>query len=263
MPEGDAVHRTARRLHAALSGEVLTRTDFRVPALATADLSGAVVRETVARGKHLLTRTDRGFTLHTHLRMEGAWRTYARDRNWGGPAHEIRVVLETGRTAAVGLRLPVVELLPTTDEHRVVGHLGPDVLGSDWDPVRAAANLVSDPDRAIGEALVDQRLVAGPGNIYKSESLFLRGVHPWTPAGAVDVAALVALLKRLMETNRDRGGIVTTGDPRPGEDRWVYGRAGRPCRRCGTPIARGAQGPAGRDRATYWCPSCQPYPRRI
>lgn len=258
MPEGDTVHLAARKLDAALSGYALTRTDFRVPRVATADLAGQTVLETVARGKHLLTRTDGGVSLHTHFRMDGSWRLYRPGARWRGPAHEVRAVLETGSWVAVGHRLGIVELVRTEAEDAVVGHLGPDVLGPDWDPDLAAANLAREPDRAIGEALVDQRLLAGPGNVYKSEALFLRGVHPWMPAGRVDLPALVGLVKRLMEANRETGRQVTTGDPRRGRGRWVYARGGDACRRCGTPIRQGMQGDAPEERVTYWCPGCQP-----
>ncbi len=258
MPEGDTVHLAARRLDSALSGHVLTGTDFRVPAFATSDLTGQTITGTVARGKHLLTRTDAGLTLHTHFRMEGSWHLYPPRDRWRGPAHQVRAVLETEPWVAVGWRLGIVELVPTTAEHDIVGHLGPDVLGPDWDPGRAAENLAADPEREIGVALIDQRALAGPGNVYKSEALFLRGVHPWAPVGDVDLLALVDLVKRLMEANRHSGLQITTGDRRPGRERWVYGRSRETCRRCGTPIRRGLQGPRTEERVTYWCPSCQP-----
>src|SRR3954447_24833814 len=130
MPEGDTVWLAARRMHDALAGQALVRTDFRVPDLATVDLSGRDVLEVVSRGKHLLTRIDGGLTLHTHFRMDGTWHLYPSGARWtGGPAWQVRLVLETEQWQAVGYRLPVVELLPTADEHRVVGHLGPDLLG--------------------------------------------------------------------------------------------------------------------------------------
>lgn len=258
MPEGDTVHLAARRLDAALSGDPLTRTEFRVPRFAAADLAGQTVLQTIARGKHLLTRTDGGATVHSHLRMDGSWRLYRPGSPWRGPAHEVRAILETARRVAVGHRLGILEVIPTEAEDAVVGHLGPDVLGPDWDADATVANLAREPARPIGEALVDQRLLAGPGNIYKSEALFLRGVHPWTPTGDVELPALVALMKRLMEANRHTGMQVTTGDPRRGRGRWVYARAGDACRRCGTPIRRGMQGDAPEERVTYWCPGCQP-----
>ena len=261
MPEGDSVLVAATRLHAALAGERLVRTDFRVPAFATSDLSGQIVRAVTPRGKHLFLRTDAGLTLHTHLRMDGRWDLRRTGTGLSGRAGDVRVVLETAPWTAVGRRLPVVELLPTAREAEVTAHLGPDVLGPDWDPAEVLRRLRSRPDRPIGEALIDQRVMAGPGNVYKSESCFLRGVDPWTPVGDVaDLDAMVSLVKRLMEANRSTGAQVTTGDTRPGRSRWVYGRGGEPCRRCGTPVRRGSQGPIAQDRVTYWCPSCQPPP---
>lgn len=256
MPEGDTVHLAARRLNEALSGRILVRTDFRVPSIATADLSGQTIREVVARGKHLMFRTDAGVTLHTHFEMEGSWHLYRHGERWRGPAHEVRVVLETAEHRAVGFRLPVVDLLPTTEEPRVVGHLGPDVLGPDWDPDEALRRLSADPGRTVGELLLDQRVMAGPGNVYRSEVCFLRGIHPSTRIGEVrDPAGVVRLTKRLMEANRGTGQQVTTGDTRRGRERWVYGRAGEPCRRCGSTIVR-EYDPNG--RPVFWCPACQP-----
>ncbi|HEU4400265.1 MAG TPA: DNA-formamidopyrimidine glycosylase family protein [Actinomycetota bacterium] len=259
MPEGDTVLVAAGRLHAALAGERLLATDFRVPRFATLDLSGQTVREVVARGKHLLLRTDAGVTLHSHLKMEGAWHLYRPRERWRGPDFQVRVVLRTEPWVAVGFRLGVCELLPTAREHEVVGHLGPDVLGADWDAAEAVRRLLADPGRAVGNALLDQRVLAGPGNIYKCEVCFLRGVDPWTPVGQVDdLAGMVDLLKRLMEANRGGGRQITTGDTRPGRTHWVAGRTGRPCRRCGTPIRMADQESYDADRVTWWCPTCQP-----
>jgi len=261
VPEGDTVHLAATRLHAALAGRVLTRTDFRVPAFATSDLSGQVVREVVARGKHLLFRTDANLTLHTHFKMDGSWRVYRPGQRWQGPDFQVRAVLENAERVAVGFRLAVVELLPTRGESRVVGQLGPDVLGPDWDPQEALRRLRSKPERPIGTALLDQEVMAGPGNVYKCEICFLRGLDPWTPVGEVrDLDGLVALTKRVMEANRSTGTQITTGDTRPGRERWVYGRKGQPCRRCGTPIRQAEQEGYEGERITYWCPSCQPRP---
>ena len=250
---------TATRLNKALAGKRLVRTDFRVPAFADTDLSGQTVLEAAARGKHLLIRTDAGLTLHTHLKMEGNWHLYGRGEKWRGPAHQARVVLETDDIVAVGFRLGVTEVLPTSREGEVVGHLGPDVLGSDWDQDEAVRRLASHPRRRIGDALIDQRVMAGPGNVYKCEVCFLRGLYPWTLVeGVPDLGGVVSLMKRVMEANRATGAQVTTGDPRKGRERWVYGRFGQPCRRCGTAVLRcRAQEPLG-DRVTYWCPSCQP-----
>jgi endonuclease-8 len=256
VPEGDVVWLTARRLHEALAGRVLTRSDVRVPRYATTDLTGRTVTEGVARGKHLLIRVEGGITVHTHLRMDGSWRVRpAGDRI--APSHRIRLVLANDTWQAVGYQLGIVEVLPTAREASVVGHLGPDLLGPDWDLAEAARRLRSAPARAVGEALLDQRNLAGVGNLYKAEVLFLRGVDPWRPVGDVaDLDALADLARRLMDANKERSGQVTTGVWRPGQQTWVYGRAGRPCRRCGTPIRSADQGGTA-ERVTFWCPHCQ------
>ncbi len=169
---------TARRLHQALAGRVLVCSDFRVPRLATVDLSGDVVTEAVSRGKHLLVRTGNGMTVHTHLRMDGSWRVRpAAERV--RESHRIRLMLANDDWRAIGYQLGVVELLPTAQEQRATGHLGPDLLGADWDCAEAVRRLTAEPDRAIGEALLDQRNLAGIGNLYKAEMLFLRAVDPW------------------------------------------------------------------------------------
>ncbi|WP_097972324.1 Fpg/Nei family DNA glycosylase [Streptomyces sp. gb14] len=287
MPEGDTVLQTATRLHAALAGQVLTRSDLRVPRFATADLTGRTVLDVTARGKHLLTRIEGGLTLHSHLRMDGAWRVFAPDERWrGGPGHQIRAILGNTEHTAVGYRLPVLELLRTDEEDRAVGHLGPDLLGPDWDPGLALERLLAAPDRPLGEALLDQRNLAGIGNVYKCELCFLARVTPWLPVGALPdgvLPRLVALAERLLHANRDRPTRTTTitselrtppnrnPSPRPIPDTgrpaprpphrvrerlYVYGRARRPCLRCGTPIRLADQD----DRPTYWCPRCQSGP---
>ncbi len=262
MPEGDTVWRTARRLDQALSGHPLRRTDFRVPALATLDLSGQVVEATVSRGKHLLTRigpTGSGLTLHTHLKMEGSWHLYKPDTRWRRPAHEARVVLATDDWTAVGFALGVVEVVPRADESGVVGHLGPDLLGPDWDEAEALRRLASDARRPVGEALLDQRNLAGIGNLYKSELCFLAGVNPQRPVAEVaDLPRLVRRAKAALEANKDRVEQTLTGDTRRGKQTWVYRRERQPCRRCGTRVLVDQQGPQTQERATYWCPRCQP-----
>ncbi|GHK00216.1 Fpg/Nei family DNA glycosylase [Streptomyces sp. NPDC003753] len=259
MPEGDTVHQAAKRLHGALAGKVLTRSDLRVPRYATADLTGRTVLDVTPRGKHLLTRIEGGLTLHSHLMMDGAWKVFAAGQRWsGGPAHQIRAILGTLDRTAVGYRLPVLELLRTADEHRAVGHLGPDLLGPDWDPGAALENLLRDPARPLGEALLDQRNLAGIGNVYKSELCFLLRVTPWLPVGelpAGHAAHLPTLAKKLLEANRDRPARNTTG--RREQNLFVYGRAPRPCLRCGTPVQVAEQGDGSRERPTYWCPACQ------
>ncbi|WP_327133817.1 DNA glycosylase [Streptomyces sp. NBC_01343] len=263
MPEGDSVWRAAARLDAALAGHELTRSDLRVPRFATADLTGRTTLGVTPRGKHLLARFEGGLTLHTHLGMDGSWRVFAAREKWhGGPAYEIRAVLGTAGHTAVGYRLPVVELLRTCEEDRAVGHLGPDLLGPDWDAGEAAANLLAAPGRPLGEALLDQRNLAGIGNIYKSELCFLAQVTPWTPVGdlpdpGTTAVRLAGAAHRLLRANTgDRAVRNTTGSRRPGQELFVYGRARRPCLRCGTPVREAPQD----DRPTYWCPRCQSGP---
>jgi endonuclease-8 len=262
VPEGDTVWRTAQHLDRALSGSTLLATDFRVPAHATVDLSGRTVVATIARGKHLLTRIgdgDEAVTLHTHLKMEGSWHLYREGTRWRRPAHTARVVLRTAEWTAVGFSLGVTEILSRAEEDSVVGHLGPDLLGPDWDLAEALRRLRTDPGRSVGEAILDQRNLAGIGNMYKAELCFLLGVDPWLPVRDVpDLAALVRQAKRVLEVNKQRTAQTTTGDTRRGRQLWVYRRDRQPCRRCGTPVRVAMQGPDGQERATYWCPHCQP-----
>lgn len=262
MPEGDTVWRTARALDRALAGHPLTETDFRVPALATVDLTGGLVRQTVSRGKHLLTHIDRdhlSWTLHTHLKMEGSWQVYGEGQRWRRPAHQARAVLGVPGRVAVGFSLGIVELLPRSEEHRVVGHLGPDLLGVDWDEEEAVRRLLTGPERPVREALLDQSNLAGIGNMYAAELCFLQGLHPDRPVG--DVPDLLRLVRRahlVLEANKDRPVQATTGDLREGRRVWVYRRERQPCRRCGTPVLVALRGEPGRERAAYWCPQCQP-----
>jgi endonuclease-8 len=189
--------------------------------------------------------------------MEGHWAVHPLGTRWRRPAHTARVVLRTATTEAVGFQV-VMDLARTEKEDDLVGHLGPDLLGPDWDADRALANLRAHPDVPIGDALLDQRNLAGVGNVFKSELCFLGGVDPRTPVGAVpDLAMVVEKSKLLLEANKDRVTRITTGDRRRGNQLWVYGRRG-PCLRCGTRIAKADQGPLGQERPTYWCPSCQP-----
>jgi endonuclease-8 len=263
MPEGDTVWRTALHLDKALTGQVLVETDFRVPAHATLDLAGRTVESTVSRGKHLLTRIGADHTLHTHLKMEGAWHLYKPGSRWRRPADEARVVLRTGDRTAVGFALGVVEVVARDGEDSVVGHLGPDLLGPDWDEDEALRRLLERPQREVGEAILDQRNLAGIGNLYKCELCFLAGVHPRTPVGQVsDLARLVRRARSALEANKMRVEQTLTGDLRKGQQHWVYGRAGQPCRRCRTRILMDMQGPELQERVSYWCPTCQSEPRR-
>jgi endonuclease VIII len=262
VPEGDTVWNTARVLERGIAGHEIVRGEFRVPRLAGADVAGWRVAESASRGKHLLLRlTDRDgkpWTLHSHLRMDGKWRVYQAGERWrGGPGHLIRVVLHTAQAVAVGYHLHELDLVPAEREGTLVDHLGPDLLGLDWDRDEAVNRMLRRPERDIADALLDQRNLAGIGNLYKSETLFLRGISPWRPVGEVpDLPGLVALAQRLLAANRGRWQQATTGSIRRGEEHWVFERAGAPCRRCGTTVRRERQG--DHERISYWCPLCQP-----
>lgn len=300
MPEGDSVYRAAAALHRGLAGQELTRSDLRVPRLATADLTGRTVLECVPRGKHLLLRLGPApgaapssasgpLTLHSHLMMEGRWEVTetasssgpgaAAGRGAGGgrrarPAHTLRAVLETATARATAHSVQQLVLVPTPQEDRLVGHLGPDLLDPQWSPAHreeAVRRLLLRPERPIAAALLDQSLLAGIGNIYRCELLFLHRLAPQTPVGQVpELGAIVEDAHRLLELNRDRPRRITTGDPRRGGELGVYGRERRPCLRCGTPIAKrtwddaaGERDPRtrlpapSRERPFYFCPRCQ------
>ncbi|WP_462417237.1 DNA-formamidopyrimidine glycosylase family protein [Kytococcus sp. Marseille-QA3725] len=258
MPEGDTVGRTARRLHLALAGRPLTHCDLRWPTLATVDLTGRTTVEVVPRGKHLLHRLDDGSTLHSHLRMEGAWRVRPApvpDRLPG----TTRAVLATDGHVAVGTSLGMLDLVCTGNEHRLVGHLGPDLLGPDWDTEQVTAGYAAQGERPVGEVLLDQRLACGIGTLYAAESLFLRRVHPWSPVGALPPEVLAAVLttaRSALAANCARA-VQRTTPPSVPEDTWVHGRARRPCLRCGTLIRVDPIGVAPTDRVLFHCPACQ------
>ena len=232
-----------------------------MPQHATADLSGRDVLDVASRGKHILMHVAGELTLHTHLGMDGSWRIAPADSRWPGPLEPVRVVLANDSVIAVGRRLARVDLVPTGAEATLVGHLGPDLLGPEWDPDEAVRRLSGQPDRTIGEALLDQSNLAGIGSLYRSELLYLRGVHPRTPVRAAgDLGRTVRLAHQLLRANRAHPEQATTGNLRKGQQHWVYQRERQPCRRCGTPIRRGELGPPGQERLVFWCPSCQPAP---
>lgn len=258
MPEGDTVYLAAARLRAALEGKTLTASDFRVPRYATVDLSDQVVESVGSYGKHLFIRTPT-VTIHTHLKMEGTWRIFHCGQRWTKPRVTARVVLRTDEVEAVGFSLGKVEVLRLADEHTVIDHLGPDLLGPEWDVAEAVRRLEQYPEQSIGGALLDQRNLAGVGNVFRSEICFLRRIHPATPVGQVpDLLALVN------EAHR----VLTESVRKPPRRELIYGRARRPCQRCGTTIVRqlfGEPAPASdriayRERGIYFCPRCQPAP---
>src|ERR1700735_1520161 len=168
--------------------------------------------------------------------------------------HRVRIILEANDIRAVGIDLGVLEILERANDGNVVDHLGPDLLGEDWDPTIAAANLMADPDRRIAEALLDQRIMAGIGNVYCNELCFVSGHLATAPVSAIATPPrLVARARDMLWANRFRWNRCTTGDTRAGRQLWVYGRNGQSCRRCGTPIKY----EAGGERVAYWCPACQ------
>jgi endonuclease VIII len=250
MPEGDTVFHTAETLRRALVGRTLTRCDVRVPRFATVDLTGRVVDEVCSRGKHLFIRVGPA-SIHSHLKMDGSWRVTSQAKR---ADHRVRIILEASDIRAVGIDLGVLEILDRAHDGDVVEHLGPDLLGDDWDPKVAAANLTARPDRPIAEALLDQRVLAGIGNVYCNELCFVSGYLPTAPVSAVtDPCRLVSRARDMLWANRFRRNRCTTGDTRTGRQLWVYGRAGQSCRRCRTPINYDDRG----DRVAYWCPACQ------
>lgn len=252
MPEGDTVWHTAVTLREALVGKTLTRCDVRVPRFATADLTGHTVDEVLSRGKHLFIRVGPA-SIHSHLKMDGSWRVSA-DRRVRESDHRVRIILEAGNIQAAGIDLGELEILNRADDMSVVSHLGPDPLGGDWDPRTASANLTADPDRPIAAALLDQRTMAGIGNVYCNELCFVFGLLPTASVARVaDPLRLVSRARDMMVANRSRWNRTNTGDRRHGNELWVYGRAGKPCRRCGTLI----ETDWGGERVSYWCPRCQ------
>lgn len=266
MPEGDTVARTAKRLHQALAGHPLRRVELRWGELDGGGLVGAETLEVASRGKHLLHRVEGGWTIHSHLRMEGQWRlealgSPAADRGLRNP--QVRAVLDAGSVAqgwrALGLRLGELDLLRTTEEARLVGHLGPDILGADLDASVVADSLQA-ARRPLAEVLLDQRLVAGIGTFWASEILFVARLHPWQAADEVDRDVLTAALDRLARLMRravQTGVQSSTGELRRGRESYVHARSGRPCRRCGDTVRVAMAGAPGQERTIFSCPTCQ------
>lgn len=269
MPEGDTVYQAADRLRRAFDQTTLERTDFRIPSLATTDLRGGRVAAVRSRGKHLLidvvpaaataTSAPDGVSIHSHLKMEGVWHVHRVGTKWRRPAYQARIVLQANGYEAVGFELGILELLPRAAAD--LDYLGPDLLSDDFDAARAVANIEARPDAKIGEALLDQRLMAGVGNVYRCEACFLRGVRPDRLVADVDVPPLVDLCRRMLWANRLRTARTTTGRTGHNARTWVYGRIGQPCRRCGMLIARefwrDRPDSTSEDRVVYYCPRCQ------
>jgi endonuclease-8 len=262
MPEGDTILRAARTMHRALAGRRVVAA--RAPMLPRAGeaLAGRTVAGVSARGKNLLVHFDDGGTLRTHMRMTGSWHLYRPGERWRKPGAQARVVLETEAWVAVCFAAPVVELLRAgeAERHEALGALGPDILAETFDYAEAVRRLRALGETPLGEAVLAQRAVAGIGNIYKSETLFLTREDPFAPVGALDEKRLARILQRARELMRAALGPAPRST-RPtlsrssGERTWVYRREGRPCRRCGTEIRMRRQGVDR--RSTYYCPKCQ------
>lgn len=276
MPEGDTLFRTAAVLRPHLVGRTVTAARARVPGPQVERVVGSTVTAVEAQGKNLLVRFGNGLELRTHLRMHGSWHRYRPGERWRRPPGRAVLVLEVPDVVAVCFDAPVVELLETRAEglHAPLAGLGPDATADAFDRAEALRRL-RDPARAgltAAEALLDQRALAGVGNVYKSEVLFVEQVDPFARIADLDDRALGRLVDRaraLLLANRERVARVTTGPaghgpptaldpggaPARGHRLWVYGRAGRPCRRCGTPVRSRRHGDL--PRTTYWCPGCQ------
>lgn len=263
MPEGDTVARAADRLAPRLEGEVVERLHGSHPALRMdrRRILGARVAAVRSIGKHLLIRFDNGWALRTHLGMTGVWHIYAPGERWRKSPGKARVVLETQDTVAVCFAAPTVELAPADRVASSLDHLGPDLMAPvvPWDDIVSRATN-TDAETAA-DLLLDQRVMAGIGNVYKSETLYLEGVSPDAPADDLDAETVLRLGRRarkLLLANQQYGERSTTGARGGATNHWVYGRAGLPCRRCGTLIATNRHGAL--DRISYWCPSCQADP---
>ena len=271
--------RTARRLDLALAGHELTRAELRWPDLGGVDLAGREVLEVRSYGKQILTRLSGGsgaprriatvtaepLTLRSHLRMEGRWTVVpGGPRGWpaaGGVS--VRAVLGVPDWTAIGTWLGLLDLVPTAQEDGLIGHLGPDILADDFPTVgltESLRRLARQPARHVGDALLDQRNLAGIGTMYMAETLFLQAVSPWESAGEVDLPTVLQRARRLMVRGATQAQQNTTGDPRRGQDMFVHGRSGRPCRRCGGSIRVAMIGEATRERTAFYCPTCQPGP---
>ena len=272
MPEGDSVLQLAQRLQ-FMSGREVTKTSVRVPRYALANFDGLTCERVWPYGKHLFMQFGEEI-LHTHLKMEGPWAIhYAGDR-WRKPGHSARVVLRLAHQPrdieVVGHWLGMVEVYPLSHYWDRIGHLGPDILADDWDDwgrQEALSRLLERPQRSIGAALLDQKIVAGIGNEYRAEACFIAGVHPAANVGDVDAERILDISRKIMWANRNSPIRVTTGVKRAGETSYVFGRYRRPCRRCGEKIEKSVLGgvDAGGDegeleRIIWWCPHCQPAP---
>lgn len=279
MPEGDSIFRAARSLHRVLAGHEVTRFETAYAHLDRVNVDTPLVGRTIerceSRGKHILMFFSGGLILRSHMRMSGSWHLYRHGEKWRRGPQAMRVRIDTADWVAVAFNMPVAEFVTPKqlESSDPVSQLGPDLLGASFDRDEAIRRIIAGGARPIALTLLDQRIVAGIGNIYKSEVLFLSGVHPDTPSSAVPPSTLQQMLdiaRRLLRDNVADGtpGSIQTyrnlrqWNPASGPDDsvWVYGRRGKPCRKCGTPIEMRKMGLDA--RSTYWCPNCQP-PRAI
>jgi len=271
MAEGDTLARIAVGLRPHLAGRVVLAARARLPGPQVSRVVGQRIDAVEALGKNLLIRFENGLELRTHLGLHGSWHRYRPGEPWRRPASRAVLILEVPSAVAVCFDAPVVELFEARTEpvHHSLGQLGPDLLDPAFDPAEAHRRFRAPAmaDREVGDVLIDQRTMAGVGNVYKSEVLFLEKVDPFAPVSAIDDEAIDRLIetsRRLLVDNARPGapaGRTTTTDPRTGarlapSRLWVYDRAGRPCHRCGTILESAPQG-AELPRTTYWCPSCQ------
>ena len=260
MPEGDTVFLAGHRLNEALAGKTLLRAELRHPRLSTSALRGQTVLGVRSVGKHLLMRFSGDVTLHSHLRMDGAWHLYRPGDKWQRPGHQVRAVFEVDDRVVVGFALHDMELVSTADEDQLVGHLGPDLLDPNWSEelFAEAVRRLMTSTTPLGPTLLNQRLMAGVGNLYKSEVCFLLKASPWRPMWAVDVEKAVRLSRKLLLANAWHPEQTTTGQQGRDRKHWVFERGGKPCRRCGIRISVDTQGDDYMARIAYWCPNCQP-----
>ena len=259
MPEGDTIHRTAAALRSALIGKATTA--FQAPRLeGIMPAPGSVIERVESHGKHLEIGWDDGCVLHTHMRMSGSWHLYRPGEHWRKSSRQMRVVIEVPGWQAVCFSAPVVETYRAgaLSRHPVTGGLGPDLCKEDADVAECVSRMARYCDRELtaAEALLDQRVACGVGNVYKSEVLWACELDPFTPVGALDGGQrtrLIEVAAGLLRANLDTPTRVTaTGSP---EGLAVYGRFGKPCLRCSTPIEVRKHGEQA--RVTYWCPNCQ------
>jgi endonuclease VIII len=266
MPEGDTIFRAARTLNRALAGQVVAKFETQLPRLSRIDedapVAGRVVERVDAAGKWMRMWFSGDMVLLTHMLMNGSWHVYRPGERWQRPRIQMRVAIHTEAFVAVAFQVQVAEFhtVATLERHRSVRRLGPDVLAEEFDAGAVLAQLRSRPELEVGVALLTQSLVAGLGNVYKSEVCFAARVNPWRTVGALSIAELASVVeqsRKMMKANVAEGSGMrrTTGWVNPAERFWVYGRRGKPCLVCGTAILGAKQGVDA--RVTFWCPECQ------